>query len=118
MVGSMDQGYIITVDIGASKIRGQAFELCGNSGPIYPIKLTGESLNNGSFLELVKNSIYTANEMVPVSWGKLLAISIGSPGPLDPFRGIIEETPNLRGVKNLNITGDLINEFGVPVFLL
>jgi len=118
MVGSMDQGYIITVDIGASKIRGQVFELCGNSGPIYSIELMEKDLDNDSFLGLVKDCIYITDRIASMPQGRLLAISIGSPGPLDPFMGIIEETPNLRGVKDLNIVEGLMNEFGVPIFLL
>ncbi|MBI2064602.1 MAG: ROK family protein [Candidatus Yanofskybacteria bacterium] len=114
----MNQGYIITIDIGASKIRGQVFELCGNFSPIYSIKLTGKDLDNDSFLELVKDCIYVNDKTKPMFRGRLLAISVGSPGPLDPLKGIIEEAPNLRGVKGLNIVDVLTNEFKVPVFLL
>ena len=46
------------------------------------------------------------------------AIGLGSPGPLDPNKGIIENPPNLPQIKNLQIADILQKKFGVPAFLL
>ena len=48
--------------------------------------------------------------------GRLAAIGIGSPGPIDPDRGVVLRTPNIS-VKNLKIRELLSGRFGVPVVL-
>ncbi len=45
------------------------------------------------------------------------AIGVGSPGPLDPWRGIILETPNLPGWQNVPLKDLLEKEFHVPAFV-
>lgn len=108
---------IITVDIGASKIRVQPVSKDGDLGQIISINLIGQNLNNDSFVDLIAKSIDQAIDSLDDT--KILAISIGSPGPLDSFRGVIKDTPNLIGVKDLNIVDRLNKKFrGLPIYLL
>lgn len=117
----MKKEAIITIDIGASKIRLQPVDKDGNSpsdgGQIISVSLVELNLNNEGFMNLIVENIHkTINALNET---KVLAISIGSPGPLDTLKGIIEETPNLKGVKNLNIVDQLSKKFpGLPVYLL
>ena len=45
----------------------------------------------------------------------LKAIGIGSPGPLNPFTGVIINAVNLPGFRNLPLKAIMEEEFGVPV---
>ncbi|HEY6041653.1 MAG TPA: ROK family protein [Anaerolineae bacterium] len=45
------------------------------------------------------------------------AIGLDSPGPLDPWKGIIIETPNLPGWHNVPLKDLLQKEFGIPSFV-
>jgi len=46
------------------------------------------------------------------------SISIASPGPLDPIKGVILDPPNLQGIRDLAIVDELKGIFNLPVFLL
>lgn len=45
------------------------------------------------------------------------AIGVGVPGPVDFENGIIKEMPAIPGAKNVNISKELKEEFGRPVFV-
>ncbi|MGB7999825.1 MAG: ROK family protein, partial [Anaerobacillus sp.] len=47
-----------------------------------------------------------------------VSIGIGSPGPLNPFDGIVVSPPNLPGWKNVPITALVEEEIGIPCFLV
>ncbi|WP_035100012.1 ROK family protein [Aneurinibacillus terranovensis] len=44
-------------------------------------------------------------------------IGIGAPGPLDPFKGVILDPPNLSGWNHVPLTSLIEREFAVPVVL-
>jgi glucokinase len=44
-------------------------------------------------------------------------IGIGAPGPLDPYRGVILDTPNLVGMVNMPLRDRIAARFGCPVAL-
>jgi glucokinase len=46
-----------------------------------------------------------------------LRIGVGSPGPLDPFEGVILNTPNMPGWKNVPLCARLSEHFSCPVML-
>ncbi|HEY70611.1 MAG TPA: ROK family protein [Anaerolineae bacterium] len=46
-----------------------------------------------------------------------LRIGVGSPGPLDPFDGVILDTPNMPGWKNIPLCARLSEHFSCPVML-
>lgn len=107
---------VLAVDIGASKIRIQTVDRDGSLGPMNSINIVGLNADNKKFIEILSDNIKVT--MGSAKSSELLAISIGSPGPLDPFRGIIEDTPNLKDIKNLAIVDELKDIFNLPIFLL
>ena len=119
----MEQENIATVDIGASKIR---FMIVNEKKEMTeyldasPISLIGRELKNSELVEILKEKIqYSINAAEKENKDNIVsAISVGSPGPLDPFKGVIEDTPNLKGIKNLAIVKELRRFFNLPVFLL
>ncbi|MFC5712957.1 ROK family protein [Thalassorhabdus alkalitolerans] len=48
---------------------------------------------------------------------KVGAIGIGSPGPLDPWKGVIKSPPNLPGWENVPLKEMMEQYWGVPVFV-
>ncbi len=45
------------------------------------------------------------------------AISIAAPGPLDPWKGIVHQAPNLPGWREVPLADILHRTFGVPIYL-
>lgn len=107
---------IVAVDIGGSKVRIQTVDRNGGLGPENLAGLIGLNLDNKKFTQLLSENIRLV--MDAKTDADILAISIGSPGPLDTFKGVIETAPNLKGIKNLAIVAELKDIFDWPVFLL
>ncbi len=112
----MTKEQILTVDIGGSKVEIQTIDKNGERGPNVFRSLIGLKLDNDSFFRLLTDNIKPLIQVEKNS--EILGISIGSPGPLDSVNGIIEDTPNLKGVKNFKIVEKLRDAFNLPVFLL
>lgn len=55
--------------------------------------------------------------VLPAEIGKVGAIGFAAPGPLDPWKGIIMDAPNLPGWKNVSLKDLMEEEFGLPVFV-
>ena len=49
--------------------------------------------------------------------GRLRALAIGVPSPIDPERGVVAFANNLPGWKNIHLGHELEKEFRLPVFL-
>ena len=107
--------YFIGIDLGGTKIAGVITDLKGNIIKENIIKTMAEYGDKAIVLRII-NLI----EDLIISSGKTLedirAVGIGSPGPLDPKRGIIITTPNLP-FENFDIITPIKEKFNVPVFL-
>lgn len=112
----MTKESILTIDIGASKVLFQAVGMNGELGPSTSVKLVELELNNDKLLGLLEEGIRPFVESGKDS--KIVSISIGCPGPLNPITSTIETPPNLKGVENLNIGKRLKDIFNLPVYLL
>lgn len=112
---------IITADIGGSKIR---FGLVNEKKEIveHPevseIRISGIKLNNENLLELLQKNIALILDYSKKEHLDVIAISIGSPGPIDFKRGLIKNPPNLPYLKDFAIVDKLKNIFPLPIFLL
>lgn len=64
-------------------------------------------------------AIHEALELAEASVGSIGGIGVCAPGPLDPRAGIVFETPNMHGWKDVPLRDDLAKHFddAVPVFL-
>lgn len=118
----------VGIDLGGSKARFGFFDCYGNrllSDLV--VGHNGRELINDNLADELTNGINglwerldkldNINKNGAFSYA-LNAIGLGSPGPLDPNKGIIENPPNLPQINNLNISEILQRRFGVPVFLL
>jgi len=101
----------IAVDIGGTHIRVAAYE-SNSTTPLAHIRTKSLATQPGVFDRLVQaiESIFPQNDTVD-------AIGIASPGPLDPYTGMILETPNIKEWVNFPLAPKLSAHFGVPVHL-
>ncbi|GAB4457411.1 MAG: ROK family protein [Anaerolineales bacterium] len=101
---------IIAIDIGGTHIRTAAYAP-ESITPLAHHKTRSLAQTPGVFDRLV--------EAVEAVWqeGKVSAIGIASPGPLDPHSGTILDTPNIPEWANFPLAPKLSARFGVPVYL-
>lgn len=117
----MNKRTIITIDIGASKIRFMAVNENKELTEYLdtpPVNLVGWKINNQELIKLLADNIRRLIINIQKEGNEVLAISIGSPGSLDPIKGIILTPPNLKGIRHLAIVDELKHIFNLPTFLL
>mgnify|MGYP006367020093 CR=1 FL=1 len=109
----MSGKYVVAIDLGGTKIYTGLVDFEGNIKK--EIKVDTEADKGvGKIVEKIKNTInYVIKDIEKDS---IRAIGIGSPGPLNVKKGIIQSPPNLP-FKNYNIVEVLEKEFNLPTFL-
>lgn len=117
----MKKESVITIDLGASKVRFSTVTAQGESteySDIPPVNIL--NLTSGKeLIDILADGINKIQQVLNEGGEQAIAISIGSPGPLDPFKGVIEEAPNLKSVKNLAVIDELKKILpDLPIFLL
>lgn len=101
---------IVAVDIGGTHIRTAAYEP-NSINPLAHQRTRSHATESGVFDRLV--------QAIEAVWqpGKVEAIGMASPGPLDPHTGTILDTPNIPEWDNFPVGPKLYEHFGVPVYL-
>src|SRR3989338_1419119 len=102
-------GSIIGIDLGGTNIKAA---LVAKKGKIIKKYETATEAKKGT-KTVINNIISAINE---VKFGKILAIGIGSPGPMDYKNGIITNPVNLP-FRNVPLKKILQKKFSLPVFL-
>lgn len=102
--------HIVAIDIGGTHLRVAVYE----PDSITPIahqrtRSLGHEPGVYERLEQAVESVWPS--------GKVTAIGIASPGPLDPHTGTILATPNILEWQNFPLTSKLSQRFGVPAYL-
>lgn len=109
----MQKGYYIGVDLGGTKI---CTALVNEEGTIFEEITVPTEVEKGVD-KIVENINYTIKKVLgDTKIEEILAIGIGSPGPLDVKNGLIVETPNLP-FKNFNIVKAVKDVYDTKVFL-
>jgi glucokinase len=70
--------------------------------------------------KIIDRMVKTAREAVEAAGLKtsdMAALGSGSPGPLDPVRGVVLNTPNLPGWSNVPLAKTLSERLGMPAFI-
>jgi len=101
----------VAVDIGGTHIRAAAYE-SDNTTPLTHNRTRSYGKEPGTFDRLVKT--------IEAAWPEdreVKAISMASPGPLDPETGVVLDTPNIPEWDNFPLTEKLTEHFHVPAFL-
>jgi glucokinase len=102
---------VVAVDIGGTQIRAAVYEP-NNLSALNLKRVRSLALQAGVFDRLVKaiESVWPADR--PVA-----AVGFSSPGPLDPYKGVVLSTPNIPEWKNFPVADRLSAHFGVPVHM-
>jgi glucokinase len=103
---------VIAVDLGGTQARAA---LCSPSGKI--LRRIAQSANTAGGVEAVYQSVVQVIRAVAPDFARVRGIGLGSPGPLDPWRGVILEARNLADMIDFPMKARLENDFGVPAFI-
>ncbi len=110
----MQKKYLITVDLGGTKILSALLkdnEIIDRYKE--PTKRTGkvDPIVNG-----ITNSVKQLLKKNSIDEKEVKAVSLGVPGTVNPFTGIIAFAPNLD-IRDFNIKGALSSKFSIPVLI-
>ncbi|WP_461207496.1 ROK family protein [Clostridium sp. DL1XJH146] len=111
----MNRDNVIGIDLGGTKISGVISDLQGNVYSKYTIPTNAEQ-GEKVVLERIESVIDRLIVESEINIKNIKAIGIGSPGPLDPQKGIILTTPNLP-FRNFKIVEPIEEKYGVKTFL-
>ena len=101
----------ITVDIGGTHIRVALFNEDSNV-PLVHKRIRTHAGDQSPFDRMVGliRSVYPTNDEV-------LSITVATPGPVNPYSGVLASAPNIRGWENLPLGPKLEAEFGIPAHI-
>ncbi len=102
---------IVAVDIGGTHIRAALYEP-NSITPSKHERIRSNALEPGVFDRLVQTM-----EAVWPKQEKVSSIGLASPGPLDPYKGIILTTPNIPEWRDFPLSQKLFEHFHVPVHI-
>ncbi len=110
----MNKEYIITVDLGGTKILSALLE----NGEIKdrhkePTKITGKI---DPIIDGLTNSVQQILNNNSITEGDVKAVCLGVPGTVNPHTGVIANAPNL-GITDYNIKEALAGNFKIPVLI-
>lgn len=105
---------MIGVDLGGTRLRAVRIDTAGH---IFQHRSVATAATAGP--EEVISQIASLVEQVigDASRAEILGIGVGSPGPLDPFEGVVLHAPTLQGWVNVPLRAILQERTGLPVIL-
>ncbi len=101
----------VGVDLGGTRVRAALGE---KSGKLLKQQAHPSLAAQGPEAVMTR-IVHTIHEVVD-DWSRVRGIGLGAPGPLDPWRGVILEAPNLPGMIDFPIKARLEAEFHLPAF--
>ena len=104
---------IIAVDLGGTQIRTARYNLDLNLLQ-RENTLTQAKLGVQPTIERMKAYIH---KVMPARRDEVLGIGISSPGPLNPFTGVIVAPPNLHGWLDVPLRDIMAAEFNLPAYI-
>ncbi len=109
--------YVLGIDLARISISAGIVDLAGN---LLTVKRVSSDLNQHFpvTLNTLEETIHSLlDEISPQIKEKIIAIGIGSPGPLSPSKGVIISPPNFTGWSNIPLKEIMEREFGLPTFI-
>lgn len=101
---------IIAVDLGGTQLRAALFTPDG----VIHKRVSRETNASAGPDAVLERICQTAEQIVPKD-GRVQAIGVSAPGPLDPFNGVVLGAPNLPGWDRVPLRDILSARFDVPV---
>jgi glucokinase len=106
-------GQVVGIDLGASHLH---FALADFRGKILQDSSKRIRPEDGP-RKLVAQTVEGARALAAKAGGRLRAVAIGVPSPVDAERGVVTFAYNLPGWKNIHLARELKEKLRVPVFL-
>ncbi len=116
MSGTDLDGPVVGIDLGGTKILAAVISRGGEILSRSKRKTRSER-GPAEVLDRMAECARDAVQAAGLSMSDILAVGVGSPGPLDPIRGVVLHTPNLEGFVDVHIKGELESRLGLPVFV-
>ena len=104
---------IIAVDLGGTQLRAARYDRDLN---LLQRESALTQADRGAQATIERMKAYI-RKVMPARRGDVLGIGISSPGPLNPFSGVIIAPPNLPGWLNVPLRDIMEAEFQLPVFI-
>jgi glucokinase len=106
-------GVTIAVDLGGTHLRVALFT---KPSPPAAQQVRIPTAAHEGPLAVISRMKQSIQQLIPAG-EKDVRIGVGSPGPLNPFRGVVLSTPNLPGWENVPLRQLLAEHFHCPVAL-
>src|SRR5689334_16522846 len=107
--------YIIGVDLGGTQLRAALADEKGTLLDTVRV-LTAAEAGPAAVIEQIVECIERVRGGLPAD-GTLLGVGIGSPGPLDPYQGIVFTQPNMTGWTNVPLRDIVAERTGLLIEL-
>jgi glucokinase len=104
--------YVIGVDLGGTQLRAVKID---QEGQIYAYERTDTAVESGPEGVLAQMERLIQIVMGDTSHAEIVGIGVGTPGPIDPYAGVVLGAPNLPGWLNVPIKAILSERTGLPV---
>jgi len=105
---------IVAVDIGGTQARAA---LVNPDGRIVARRITATQAEEGVQAALQRIMAIVWEVLGDIPKERILGLGVAAPGPLDPWRGVIYNPPNLPGWDKLPLRELWEKEFGLPVYV-
>jgi glucokinase len=109
-----DFGYVLGIDLGGSHLH---FALADFSGEILEDTMVKIQPEDGPSKMIAQIKATARSLAQKGAQGRLLAIAVSVPSPVDPQHGTVTFANNLPGWKDIHLGHELEREFRVPVFM-
>jgi glucokinase len=108
---------ILAIDLGGTRIRAAYV----SPEPAVSCRRAVDTLDREGVSAVVDRLCRLASDVLANARGQglpePLGIGISSPGPLDPWRGVVVAPPNLAGWRDVPLTAAVESAVGLPAFL-
>ena len=109
--------YIVSIDIGGTTFNSGIFTDSLNQVAVSDKDKIRFYKTKSDVVGAIVKQVNDLIDSVNISKSDILGLGVGAPGPLDPKKGIILNTPNLKIFKNYHITYDLTKKLRIDTFI-
>jgi len=110
---SPEYGQVIGIDLGGSHVHFALADFCGKILEDSNVKIRPEDGPHKLIGEIVEST----RSLTAKAGGRLRALAMGVPSPVDAERGVVAFAYNLPGWKEIHLGHQLEDKLRVPVFL-
>ena len=109
---------VLALDVGGTNVRAAVVLDDGSRIAQFKVR-TPVADGPEAVLATCETALVTVRDAVPIEVrSALVGVGICTPGPVDPWRGIVRQTPNMgRDFVNVPIASELGARLGLPAFL-